>query len=194
MNVADVTKHKEVILWFLENPEKCVCVKNFRGWHLEHSPVFLADSQYVQNDEYALLRMALADGETIEFKPPRRKDNGIWRVDEENHFRLPVECYRVKSNETMYLAEDWVVYNGDIVRVEDVKCVDEEWLCCLDTAQYDWVLQADVTEWKAKRGEPVVIHNETKDIFTIEDYIEQKHNTYPYTIYPLEYAMTLRDE
>jgi len=72
MTKEQATKHGTVIRWFTKNSEKGVWVKHlprYEGddttsdWILTHEPLFSdTNKAYVQNDEYAELRKAQADG------------------------------------------------------------------------------------------------------------------------------------
>lgn len=78
MNKAQVEKHYDVIRWFLDNPDKGVLYKYNSKWERAMTPSFNENKIYVQNDEYAEFRKALADGETIQFKE-KTDDDSNWK-------------------------------------------------------------------------------------------------------------------
>ena len=72
MNKDQANKHKDVIIWFCigDNEDKGVWCRKAPEypWYESHSPEFYCNgTKYVQNDEYAELRKALADGKVIQY-------------------------------------------------------------------------------------------------------------------------------
>lgn len=73
MTPEQAIKHKEVIKWFLDNPEKGVwCKQSFGtadiyGYRIVKDPDFNSEI-YLQNDEYTTLRKRLANGEEIIYR------------------------------------------------------------------------------------------------------------------------------
>jgi len=105
MKKEEVQKHKEAIKWWLNNPDRGVwCNKGIKithtelihDWILIYEPKFDVDFNYVQNDEYAEFRKALADGKKIQFFY-----RGAWRdcyCYAPNHsFEESHTLYRIKQ-------------------------------------------------------------------------------------------------
>ena len=98
MNKEQILKHKSVMEWFIENPDrgvKCRLLNN-RGWTTVYEPEFSVSLIYVQNDKYSELRMAKADGKTIETLTREI----TWREYTVDYFRGEVGAYRVKPDES----------------------------------------------------------------------------------------------
>ena len=66
MTKEQITKHKEVMLWFIENPDKGVYqqLTPTGEWCIEYNPIFKEYFKYIQNDEYAELRKKICDLES----------------------------------------------------------------------------------------------------------------------------------
>jgi len=93
-----IKKHKNVMLWFIANPEKDVWGRddNSDNWTLTDTPVFSLGSTFVQNDEYAEFRKAEADGKVVEV----RTLSGDFEPASKNlSWYDPVGDYRIKSDE-----------------------------------------------------------------------------------------------
>ncbi len=116
MTKEQIAKHKEVMLWFITNPDKGVWRKPTRAgrWDLIPSPEFHLDYTYVQNDDYSHLRKAQVEGKTIQlfnagYTTELEKD--IWHDEDTLHTHIPVPHYRVKPEEPKWHVGDWVRSN-----------------------------------------------------------------------------------
>ena len=116
MTKEQIIKHKEVIKWFRDNPDKGVWFKDInRGWVLITQPSFNPHYIYVQNDKYAKYRKALADGKTIKC---RRKNGDIWEkvtanIEPTRNFNS-LYRYRIKKDKPKFKVGDWVIHHfGD---------------------------------------------------------------------------------
>ena len=73
MTAEEVKAHKEVIEFFLKNPEKGLWYRRFKDpqvnktWMKTFTPNFYTDNTYLQNDNYSEYRKALCDGKQIQF-------------------------------------------------------------------------------------------------------------------------------
>jgi len=151
-------KHKEVIQWFYEQPEKSVKVwfknPNDTKWRLTSNPHWSLNSQYVINDEYAGFRKALADGKTLQYYV----DCMVGWQDVTN-FDNPIkgpENYRIKPEEPRIKASDWV----RLINVpEIIKQVDHIVYDTVVLADKSTCLISDWKLWKPKKGEKVWVWN-----------------------------------
>jgi len=117
MTKEQVEKHGEVIKWFVDNPDKGVwCRRNDTGlqdWVLTKEPNWETTYIFLQNDEYAEFRKALADGKQLQIRDYIGKWVNHYKIPTGN-FSYPVNRYRIKSEEPKFKAGDWVyvVYNS----------------------------------------------------------------------------------
>ncbi len=105
MTRKQIEKHKETIHWFIDNPDKGVWFKDCitRGnpkWEHTNAPTFSSSMPHVQNDEYAELRKAQADGKVIQVLNER---NGEW-YDEIPLFQA-VNKYRIKPDAPTWICD-----------------------------------------------------------------------------------------
>ena len=114
MNKKQITKHKEVIKWWINNTDKGVWRKDTltNDWYIDLEPSFYEDYIYVQNDQYAEFRKALIDGKTVEYSLPTTNQ---WNVvdNSKQHFSNCFK-YRVKPEEPEFKVGDWVTVNNSI--------------------------------------------------------------------------------
>lgn len=103
MNKEQIKKHGEVIKRFCDNPNKGVWAKNINipglnDWSLTYSPMFRVDVPclYVQNDKYAELRKAEADGKIIEYSPCEGKVGAFEKMRLIDRFNRNPKHYRIK--------------------------------------------------------------------------------------------------
>ena len=144
MNKVQVEKHYDVIRWWLDNPDKGVLYRQEDGnWRLAKAPTFAADTIYIQNDEYAKLRKALADGKTIQIKE-KADDSGVW-VDlfKPNFMSGDILEYSIKieldwrdafidsySEKTRYS-------NADVIRIKEAASCNRYKALCAYVSQFD---------------------------------------------------------
>ena len=188
MNKEQVQKHGDIIKWFCDNPNKGVWRKDTptNDWYIDLEPSFYEDYIYVQNDEYAEYRKALAEGKSIQ-----HMYNGKWcdcygftpQRDFENE---KPKHYRIKPEELKFEEGDWVKYkiSGSVMQA------------------YEGMIYTNFELWKPKKGEWCVFWNDD-----INDYFIAKHGDYCsmiesviYTefefehIAPLEFIQTLKNK
>lgn len=105
MNKAQVTKHKEVIKFFLEYPEKGVWTRGTSfNWSHTLNPEWGLKQPYVQNDSYHELRMAQVDGKIIESYYMMSE----WKAFEDSDFCGELHWYRIKSDEPAFKVGHWL--------------------------------------------------------------------------------------
>jgi len=134
MTKEQVEKHGEVIKWFCEidsdgkaiNAEKGVWGKlhSPEEWTLIFKPNFSVSETFIQNDKYAELRKAQADGKIIEFNylssgygkcKEERWEQLLGTISEYSHYKL-----RIKPDEPTFKVGDFVRHNPNC------NCVHEE--------------------------------------------------------------------
>lgn len=113
MTKEQVNYHKEVIKYFLDNPDEGVWYKSAKKYHTNMNfqqytkePNFFIDEIYIQNDEYVEFRKALADGKNIQYYV-----DGFVGWKDTTHFNnhpMKELCnYRIKP--TNFKIGDWVI-------------------------------------------------------------------------------------
>ena len=114
MNKEQIAKHKDIMLWFIENPDKGVWIKGgaYSVWHLHENPEFTLVGKYIQNDEYAELRKAQADGKVIEWTDNPNIVGRTW-YDNTTSFDMNIFMYRIKPDEPEFKDGDWFVVLAD---------------------------------------------------------------------------------
>jgi len=194
MTPKQVSKHREAIKWFCDNPDKMVWKKDHKtnNWYLCEQPAFDYKDIYVQNDEYSEYRRALADGKTIQFyyeiHNVEPKIEGEWR-DWSSYgqcFENTIK-YRIKPKEPEFKVGDWVTDKQDIW--QHYACAD-----------YD----VEVALWKPQVGELCVFWYEIDSYYIGRYSSTVKCDTHPYkdavgysasgwdNIAPLEFTKTLK--
>jgi len=206
MTVEQATKHKEIIKWWLDNPEKGVWFQNYKSdkWHLSYKPAFIELDTYVQNDKHAKARKWKADGKQLQRRTLWNDNcnfNKSWNDYDKsntistNHNGTEVE-YRIKPNEPKLKAGDWVIDNGntntEICQIRQIM---------LDCSVDDFDTRFKL--WKPTKDEWCVFWNdntsyiidEFKDMTADNINYVRKGNPIAYTnIAPLEFALTLKDK
>jgi len=95
-----VETHGEVIKWFCDNADKGAWMAHEKGsWSLRIEPTWDTNCFYVQNDQYAVLRKAQADGKAIQI---RQNPHANWVDGNTKAFSLLYECYRIKPDEPKF--------------------------------------------------------------------------------------------
>jgi len=112
MTKEQIKKHKKVMLWFINNPDKGVWCnigtnKN-ADWVLAYTPKFNVAIKYIKNDEYAEFRKAEADGKTIQFYTPNHYGKTI---EERNNFTEWEDC-------TMEMFDNSLQYSDTEFRIK----------------------------------------------------------------------------
>jgi len=178
-----IDKYGEVIKWFHNNPGKQVWAKNINilglnDWELTYTPMFRIDVPclYVQDDKYADLRKARADGKVIQFLSHK----GIW-VDKpisENLEVTKVAGLRIKPEEPKFKIGDWVTdtFKGTTFRFKE--------------GVYEAEYVKEVLKlWEPKAGETVIARNNDNAIWKIiQNYSLDSWDE----VKPLEFVQTLK--
>lgn len=138
MNKAIIEMHGPVIIWLCHNPGKGIWRNNTEGggWKIQYDPNFWLNYKYVQDDKYAALRMAQADGKVIQYNPCGGMPDAWEDMRAIDWFNRDVRYYRIKPN---YSRKDYL--NKFFVDTKDNKiykvvsiCPDENELaiCVVD--------------------------------------------------------------
>jgi len=182
MNVEQTKEHGDVIKWWIDNPNLSVWVKDkygetTNGWELTNIPTWALDYMYVQNDKYAELRKAQADGATLQVNTI----NGWKDIEPSRH--ISADEIRIKPDEPKFKVGDWVRCIDGSDEVEIFIIDDENIYSSASDSSYEL--------WKPTEGKLIVLeYGEDTWIvkpysydFTEEDYIK-----------PLEFIQTLKDK
>ena len=211
MTKEQIQKHKEVILWFINNPDKGICYKEKVTdiWKLTYEPSFLLDIIYVQNDDYVEYRKQLIDDYTkVEYLTVQ----GNWvQCSKTALFFDDVSQYRIKPKELEFNIGDWVTvgdsnpcqfkrFTGDLP--EWNKDLDYEVIEFTDTLMRYQIPNFDrsiVKLWKPKQGKLCVFWDNNNDWYVISKFIDFSNGLYIDhmskgwdNIAPLEFIDTLR--
>ena len=195
MNKEQVIKHGEVIKWFCDNTEKGVWSRRSKDdWFITYNPNFAYLNTYVQNDEYAEYRKALADSKEIE-----GYINGNWVTFSDIGKCLEyTKSIRVKSVGHEFKIGDWVydtVNNNTLLQVTELNIKN------LNSSNVFKL-------WKPKEGEWCVFYaNDSHECIIAKYGTEHKNNgfalrekSFDYTpctwdnIVPLEFVNTLKEK
>ena len=180
MNKEQIYKHSDVIKWFCDNPDSMVWYQQriSKNWVLTDAPAFGAHTSYVQNDEYAELRKAQANGKTIEVLC-----SGVFQTSGCLFNRLP-EDYRIKPDKPKFKEGDWV---RDIVNHKTIQ---------LGTHYH----KGGIELWKPTKNEWCVFWKYDK-VYVVRQFQFPKHkiwvdsnNEYWDNIAPLEFVQTLKSK
>ena len=200
MTFEQINKHKEVIKWFCDNPDKGVWRKDHRtnNWHFCMQPEFCYSDTYVQNDEYADFRKALADGKTIQYK--LSGDNWCDAIDPKSLLvGGNIKNLRIKPEEPKFKIGDWVQRKGYSTIIQ-INAVDDTYVHSNTSEHY----KIDNVElWEPKYTELCVFWNNSIHLeYIVAQYgssSEIEGITKIYTkdywdnIVPLEFVKTLKD-
>lgn len=206
MNAKQIEKHKDVIKWFCDNPSKGVWDSLDPGataWELVYDPSFSQQHVFVQNDEYAELRKAQADGKIIELNGS--EINGgygeTWNVCNKDLFKYAVHAYRIQPEESN---KDFKV--GDWVKLPDMSYqkIYEVTKNSVSLSNFGNIgiftdTYSKLEKWQPKKGEYCVFYNNAKQ-YIVSRYVNSCHEyqCYDYTyrydnIAPLEFILTLKN-
>jgi len=177
-------KHNTVIKWFCDNPEKGVWFDHSDGWRLIYEPLWATAATYLPNDEYIKFRIALVDGETIQYL-----DESVHPKWHDTHpvlFCMLVERYRIKPTKPEFSIGDWIThYNGFTYRVCESQFT-------IITDNNTW---GDHTLWEPIINEYVCYAvNETEYVvlpYTPSEWLTKFVETTKF--YPPEFIATLKD-
>jgi len=149
MNKEQATKFKNQIQFFIENPDKGLWFKGSKDeeWRLTKNPIFYYTQQYVENDEYAEFRKALADGKTVQYIFRKGTSDEHYRNVESKELNLHPSYYRIKPDKPKFTVGDWV-QNTD-VRYRPFKAT-QQWINNTLDQQHLFKL------WEPKENEFVV--------------------------------------
>jgi hypothetical protein len=149
MTKEQIIKHKDVIKWFIDNPDKGVFRKDTptNDWYLDLEPSFYEDYIYLQNDEYAKFRKALVDGKIVQHNfhsdcAPKYRD--VYETVNKIVKSIPASCYRIKPKDYEFNDGEWVhiTYKQGISELREFK-----------ESMNEWTNVHSITDWKPTKGE-----------------------------------------
>ena len=188
-------KHKECIIWFIQNPEKGVWRKDTptNDWYFDREPSFYENFFYIPNDEYIKFRKAEVEGETIQYED----SNGNLHDKGSMIFQYPVNRYYIKT-EPEFQIGDWITelsINKKQVLTKDLS----------RSIKY-LKLENEYKLWKPRSNEFCIFWNTDMKSYRISkfdqiafgkgrasQYRDMQGNYYT-NMAPLEFAMTLKDK
>ena len=188
MTKQQIEKHGEVIKWFCDNVDKGVWCKfeSCKTWELRYDPKFEVYTEYIENDVYAELRKAQADGKVIE-----NSSTCGWIPLEGNIEGFKLSSLRIKPDEPKFKVGDWVRH---LQPYDEVFQMTEQVLSDRNSDEFEL--------WQPKEGEWCVFYNMLADgNFYWLDRFTEFRNEVPHgtgknsanCIAPLEFAQTLKD-
>lgn len=187
MTKEQVKKRKEVIRWWLENTDKGVLVDkgDGRGWQQCTNPSFSTEYRIIQNDGYAELRKAQADGKIVQYKG---LSSQMYREMTDSDFNLHISNYRIKPEEPKFKVGDWIV-NTSHAKPYEPMIVTQKMLD--DKSPHNNGVHLEL--WTPTEGEWCVYEEMRGDEYVVCRYKKPEfaHST---KFYPLEYVMTLKDK
>lgn len=179
MNKLVIKKHGPVIKWFCDNADKGIWCKLLKDDYWVHCDgvSFELKNKYVQNDEYAELRKAKADGKTIQFDDPM--DEQKWSdLLEPFEFLDDVNMFRIKPDEPEFKIGDWVYPPNRNTPIQVKKDM-------FGQSYTNWKI------WKPQEGEWVCMKDfDLDNVYAIFKY---NSNRIPKEIYPLDFIQTLKE-
>ena len=216
MTKEQIIRHKEVIKWFMDNPDKGVWFKDINmGWVFTTQPSFNPYYIYVQNDEYAEFRKALADGKKLQCKLRYPNQQTKWEdfmlEKATQDFNVDLDYLRIKHKEPQFKIGDWIIhYVGDkkqVIQIIDIsKSISSDLLLYYKDGCFTYNKE-NTKKWEPREGEWCVFWNNNKE-YLIAKYNTQHNNNdfglleldFWYdksswkNIAPLEFVETLKDK
>lgn len=189
MNAQQVEKHNKVIKWFCDNPDKGVWFDHVDGWKILYDPLWSLAATYIQNDEYAELRKAQADGKTIQclvkwkeifdgedIKLVKSEPYDIKLCDITFAIIKP-NMLRIKPDEPEFKKGDWVRYKNSVKKITDGTSPDGYCACNKDGYAYK---ASDLKLWQPQEGEWCVFYgaNPTKTKYIVARFVKRKKGLY----------------
>lgn len=176
MNKEVIKKYKEVFDYWLDGgkvwTKYCGIYPDGNGWQLNDREFNSKDYKYIQDNKYADLRKAQADGKVIQYL-----QDDTWR-DVETTIVGGSE-YRIKPEEPKFKVGDWV-------RVNDV--IVQQW-------EYELQPSYKVELWEPQVGEYICYWSPMRK--DIHGYMVAHYEPHMLTykgLAPLEFIQTLKDK
>ena len=203
MTKEQALKHGGVIGWWLNHLDKGVWWNGTGDWTINKSPEFSVLCDYVQNDEYAEYRKALADGKLIQVID----ESGSWHsILGQCSFAHPRDMYRIEPEKPKFKVGDWVKDSlGKLCRItiatdEGIKYTNSEGH--RSALSFGFIKLNKITKWKPVRAEWCVCWDDCENEYTVAQYNSDishnagrsKHNeNYWDNIAPIEFLSTLKE-
>ena len=220
MTKEQVIKHKEVIKWFIDNPDKGVWTRNEKGnendWILKYDYNFYDGHIYVQNDEYAKYRKALADGKKLQCKLRYPNQQTKWEdfmlEKATQDFNVDLDYLRIKHKEPQFKIGDWIIhYVGDkkqVIQITDIsKSISSDLLLYYKDGCFTYNKE-NTKKWEPRDDEWCVFWDDNNKEYLIAKYNTQhKDNAFELleldfwydklswdNVAPLEFIETLKEK
>ena len=205
MDKQQVEKHGEVIKWWVDNPDKGVWwSNNAKDWTLCKAPSFNM-AMYVQNDEYADLRKAQADGKIIQ--QSGNKSCKTWDdIKYKPSFNRNPEVYRIKPDEPEFKIGDWIrnkaIDEPYVYKIFDIVG-DKYYIYMTNNLQQMKMSKSKAELWKPQKGEWCVFWDDDMEDYVLSQYNYEaigghacagKHIRPFANMAPLEFIQSLRDK
>jgi hypothetical protein len=190
MTKEQIKTHREVIKWWIDNPDKGVWYKNsLNEWIRLTEPEFSEYFIYLQNDEYAEFRKALVDGKIVQHNlhsdcAPKYRD--VYETVNKIIKSVPASCYRIKPEEPEFKVGDWIIdkSSGFIIQA------------------YEDMLVKNFKKWKPTKGEFCVFYDDSDEFYGVGRFIAKNIVNEKYScetisgewsnVAPLEFVGTLK--
>ena len=128
MNKEVINKYKEAFDYWLSGGDLwCRLETEVGKWtHIPtHKDIFPMGTMaiYVQDDEYAELRKAQADGKVIQWRDKNKENWTDYRPEDYTYWANDVARYRIKPDEPTFKVGDWVRH-GDAIEFLSMPALD----------------------------------------------------------------------
>ncbi len=129
----DYRKHQAVIDWFYNSPSgRSVLLKRGNKWIATSAPSFSFKEDYLINDEYVKVRLALYEGKEVKMYDKETDYlEPLYNKDPNQIFYYNIEDYRIIEKEEGFLKFE---YKPEILKEEEVTSIET---CILDIALYN---------------------------------------------------------
>jgi len=181
MTHEEAIKHKDIILWLMEEDNKTVWIaykNNYNNWTLDSSPRFDINHIYIPNNEFSDLYKQQLEGKQIQYD--KRIDEHslpLWiDIDLKINDTGPINNYRAKPAVQINNG-DWVVNTGTY---SGIFQADEQWINDRPSGNTCKTgIDSDFELWKPKQHEMCIFYDkENTDSYIIRRYKGvSKHET-----------------
>ena len=204
MNKDVIKKYRDVFDYWLDGGKVLEKSPDFEGWFtMKESIAFqCTNTVYVQDDEYAELRKAQADGKTILFiSRVLCKEVEMCGTD----FTQPIGDYRIKPDEPKFKVGQWMINTKTEAsggrEQSSPLLVTQDWLDHIEQYGVTWRGNTSYTGdlenfelWQPQDGEYVACWN-AEGVYCVGKYTDGLIEGITWkNIAPLEFITTLKDK